>query len=193
MPTPTDIERLFTRARSGGRAAVDALFPLVYQDLHALAHRQIAGSRPGGTLSTTALVHEAYLKLAGHAGGTYQDRQHFFRVAAQAMRQILVDHARRRAAQKRGGDSHHVLLDPVDGSTVSVESQAAALVALDGALSRLSAVDARLVRVVELRFFGGLSIEETATVLEVSPMTIKRDTRVARAFLAREMAERDPG
>jgi RNA polymerase sigma factor (TIGR02999 family) len=187
MPGHPEFERLLTDARCGGRETLDAIFPLVYQELHALARRQLGRFRPGATLNTTALVHEAYLKLVDGRRATFHDRKHFFTVAALAMRQIVVDHARRRAAGKRGGGAAHTLLDEVDGSAVPVDGQATALLALDAALTRLGGLDDRLVRVVELRFFGGLSVEEVAEVLEISTATVKRDTRAARAFLAREV------
>jgi len=189
MPAPTEIERLLTKARSSEREALDALLPLVYDELRALAHHQLQRFRPGETLSTTALVHEAYLKLVDQTRATFHDRRHFFTVAAMAMRQIIVDYARRRAAQKRGGGAHHEPLDALDSAALSIDAQAAALVDLDEALGRLSALDERPARVVELRFFGGLSVDETADVLEVSTATVKRDSRVARAFLARQLGE----
>jgi RNA polymerase sigma factor (TIGR02999 family) len=136
-------------------------------------------------------VHEAYLKLVDQSQATYRDRKHFFTVASLAMRQIIVDYARRRRAQKRGGGALHVLLNELDGSAIPVGAQAAALVALDDVLSRLSRLDERLVQVVELRFFGGLSVEQTAEVLEVSSATVKRDTRAARAVIARAVGEAD--
>lgn len=140
-------------------------------------------------LNTTVLVHEAWMKLVDHTRATFHDRNHFFVVAALAMCQIIVDYARHRAAKKRGGGVRPFPLDELDGSALSVDSQASALVVLDDALTRLGEVDERLAQVVELRFFGGLSVEEAADVLEISTATVKRDTRVARAFLAREMSE----
>jgi RNA polymerase sigma factor (TIGR02999 family) len=178
-------------ARDGLRESLEALFPSVYEELRALARRQIGRSRPGATLNTTALVHETYLRFAARTEPSFHDRKHFFNAAALAMRQIIVDHARRRATQKRGGGAPHALLRDLEGSAVAVEEQAAALVAFDEALTRLARVDERSARVVELRFFGGLSVDETAKLLEVSPATVKRDARVARAFLAREMTGTD--
>jgi RNA polymerase sigma factor (TIGR02999 family) len=187
MAHSLDIERLLAHAHEGRREAIDALVPLVYQELRALAHHQLGRFRPGATLNTTALVHESYLKLVDQGRATFHDRKHFFSVAALAMRQIVVDYARRCAALKRGGVAVHAPLGELDGAAIPVEAQANVLVALDDALTRLSEVDARLVRVVELRFFGGLSVEETAEVLEISTATVKRDTRAARAFLGREL------
>lgn len=175
-----------------GRTDVDALVPLVYDELRILARAQLGRFRPGQTLDTTALVHEAYLKLVDRTRAEFKDRKHFFTVASLAMRQIVVDYARRNAAKKRGGGNVHTLLDELDGSAVAVEAQAAELVALDDALNRLAQLDPRLARVVELRFFGGLSVEEAAEVMEVSIPTIKRDTRAARAFLYRAMSEAGP-
>lgn len=176
-----------TDARFGGRDALDALFPLVYQELQGLARHQLRRFRPGDTLNTTALVHEAYIKIVDQSRASFHDRKHFFTVAALAMRQIVVDYARRRAADKRGGGARHSLLDDLDGSAVPVEAQAVALVRLDAALTRLGGLDERLVRVVELRFFAGVTVEEAAELLEISTATVKRDTRAARAFLVREM------
>ncbi|MEW5918773.1 MAG: ECF-type sigma factor, partial [Gemmatimonadota bacterium] len=149
-------------------------------ELHDRAHHQLARGRPGETLSTTALVHEAYLKLADSAQLTLHDRAHFFAVAARAMRQIVVDHARRAAAQKRPEKSVDVLADP---ASLALPTRAAELVALDDALTELALLNERLSRVVELRFFAGLSVEETAELLESSPRTVKRDWAKARAFL----------
>ncbi len=178
MPIEGEITALLTALREGDRAALDRLFPLVYRELHDRAHRQLARHRPGETLSTTALVHEAYLKLTDSAHQTYHDRVHFFAVASRAMRQILVDYARRSMAVKRAG--HPVSLDP---DAIANPGRAEELLALDEALTQLEKLDGRLVRIVELRFFGGLSVEETSDALEVSPRTVKRDWRKARAFL----------
>jgi RNA polymerase sigma factor (TIGR02999 family) len=177
---PEDVTRLLVAARSGDRNALDALYPLVYQDLRGVAHRALSGGRPGDTLNTTALVHEAYLKLHGASSFLPQDRRHFFAIAARAMRQIVVDHARSRAAQKRGGALQRVDLD---AATIAGEDSGAALLALEDALGKLGELDERLARVVELRFFGGLTVEETAEVLDVDPRTVKRDWRKARAML----------
>jgi len=169
----------------GSAEAPQRLFPLVYDELRGLAHRQLWASPRDQTLRTTALVHEAFVKLAGHSELSLQDRGHFLALAARAMRQILVDHARRRTAGKRGGPRPTALLDAAE---VPVAARAGELVALDTALARLEEVDEGLARVVELRFFGGLSVEEAAEVLGVSATTVKRDWRRARAFLYRELA-----
>jgi len=193
MPGHPEVDRPLAAANTGGRDALDALLPAVYRELRVLAHHQLSRFRPGETLNTTALVHEAYLKLVDHRHATFNDRKHFFTVAALAMRQIVVDYARQRCALKRGGGAPHAGLDELDRGVGSVQAQATALTELDGALTVLAGVDERLVRVVELRFFGGLSVEEAAEVLDVSTATVKRDTRAARAFLAREMARAASG
>jgi RNA polymerase sigma factor (TIGR02999 family) len=162
-------------------------FEALYDELHALAHRQVRRSRPGATLSTTALLHEAYLKLEGV--DRVAGREHFFALAARAMRQVLVDHARERAAQKRGGGKIVVTLG---GDEPAVEADADELLALDSALSELASVDGRLARVVELRFFAGLSVEETAAALGTSTATVKRDWRAARAFLLAHLGPQAP-
>lgn len=175
-----DVTRLLEAARKGNAQALDELYPLVYQDLHGVAHRALLGGRPGDTLNTTALVHEAYLKLHGASRFEPVDRRHFFAVASRAMRQIIVDHARSRGAQKRGGALQRVDLD---AATIAADDSGAAVLALEEALRKLATLDARLAQVVELRFFGGLSVEETAEVLEIDPRTVKRDWRKARAVL----------
>jgi RNA polymerase sigma factor (TIGR02999 family) len=175
------------RAASGGdRAALDAAFSRVYDELHRLAHnvRRDSGS---GTICTTVLVHEAYLKLVPSAPVDWQGQEHFLRVAARAMRQVLVDAARARAAQKRGGGDFAVTFEE-EMHTAPVRAED--LIALDDALERLEAMDARAARIVEYRFFGGLSVEETAAVLAVSTATVKRDWQAARAWLLREVVGR---
>ncbi len=165
---------------AGDRTAFDRLLPLVYADLRRRAHAQLSHRRPGDTLSTTALVHEAFLKLAASRQQDFKDRVHFFSVASRAMRQILVDYARAAAAAKRGGGQRAVALD-VD--RVADIDRAEELVALDEALEQLEALDPRLAKIVELRFFGGLSVEEAGEALALSPRTVKRDWRKARALL----------
>jgi RNA polymerase sigma factor (TIGR02999 family) len=159
--------------------------PLVYKELHRLAAHYMRGERASHTLQTSALVNEAYLRLAGHEDIQWQNRSHFFAIAAQAMRRILVDHARRSNNQRRGGNAHKV---PLDESLIVSAERAAAVVALDDALARLAEVAPRKSQLVELRFFGGLSIDETAEVLNVSPGTIMRDWTFAKAWLRREIA-----
>ncbi len=172
--------------RKGDRTAFDRLFPIVYDQLRILAHRQIRRSGGGDpSLNTTTLLHEAYLKLVDQTRAEVQDRHHFFALAAKAMRHILVDEARRRAAHKRGAGIDALPLE--EDATAAVE-RGAELVAVDQALERLEAADPRLGKIVELRFFGGLSVEETAGALDLSPRTVKRDWQKARAFLYHELA-----
>ena len=169
---------------------MDALVPLVYGELRALAHHQVARQRQGQTLDTTGLVHEAYLRLVDQTRAVFNDRQHFFRVAAMAMRQILVDQARRRIAAKRGGDVPHT---PLHESRVGTENRAAEIVAVDVALEKLFKLNERLGRVVELRFFLGLSVKEASEMLGLDERTVKRDWRKARAFLFQELGrDREP-
>jgi RNA polymerase sigma factor (TIGR02999 family) len=174
------ITRLLASVRDGDRHAIDAVFNLVYAELHTAARRQLARARPGQTLDTTVLVHEAYLKLVDSAQANWTDRGHFFAVAAKAMRQIIIDYARWASRKKRGGGVHKISLDGID---VADAERASELVALDTALTQLESFSARLARIVELRFFAGLSVEETAELLAAEPHQIKREWRKARAFL----------
>lgn len=180
-----DVTRLLGEWREGDREAANRLFPLVYRELRALAHRQLARCGPRDSLVTTALVHEAYLKLIDRSRASFNDRGHFFAVAARAMRQILVDQARKRASAKRGGGAFKVTLDE---GKVPLGERAAEVLALDEALSRLERLEPRLAQIVDLRFFAGLSVEETASVVGISPRTVKRDWQRARLFLHRELA-----
>jgi RNA polymerase sigma factor (TIGR02999 family) len=179
-----ELTKLLNASAGGDREAFDQLFPMVYSALRGVAHQRLQNERPGHTLSTTALVHEAYLKLVDLDRIQYKGRAHFFAVAAQAMRNILVSYAHRRKALKRGGDQAKL---PLDDVVVMSEARAEEVLALDEALERLKAVDARRHQVVECRFFGGMSIEETATALGISPATVKRDWNLARAWLNREL------
>ncbi len=177
-------ERLLA-LQAGDGEALNQLVPLVYDRLRAMAHARLTGHGPGASLNTTALVHEAYLKLVDQSRAQWKDRAHFFAVAATAMRQIVVDHARARGAQKRGGAAVTVLLeDAVPGGGASAEQ----VLAVDEALGQLAALSQRMVKMVELRFFVGLSIEETAAVLETDPRTVNRDWRTARALLYRALS-----
>ena len=182
--SPNQITQLLAAWSSGDETAVDQLMPLVYGELKRIARRYMAGQPAGHTLQTTALIHEAYLKLVGHEEKRWQNRAHFFGVAAQAMRHILVDYARARHANKRGGELQAVSLNE---ATAAAGTQAAEIVALDDALRLLAEVAPRQSRVVELRYFGGLSVEEAAEVLKVSPETVTRDWRMAKAWLLREL------
>jgi len=186
MASEPDITRLLADLRAGEPDAFDRLFPLVYQELRARAHRLLVRERSGETLNTTALVHEAYVRLADSADLSVNDRGHFFALASRAMRHILVDYARRLRAQKRGGGQSPLTLD---AGRVAVNDRAHELIALNEALDQLTALDERLARNVELRFFGGLSIDETAEVLAVSPRTVRRDWRKARAILYEMLRE----
>jgi RNA polymerase sigma factor (TIGR02999 family) len=169
---------------NGGPAAADSLFPLLYEELRRIAHKQLSVERPDHTLSTTALVHEAYVKLADQTRAHFASRAHFLAVAAQAMRRILVTHARKVGAEKRGGTWQRLDLDQVD---IPIEERAEALVALDGALDRLSALNPRLSQVVECRFFGGMTEEETASALGVTERTIRRDWVKAKGWLLTDL------
>jgi RNA polymerase sigma factor (TIGR02999 family) len=169
----------------GRQGAIDKLVPLVYDDLRRLAHRYMADERPGHMLQTTALVNEAYLRLAGSAQETREDRIHFFAACSRSMRQILVDSARSRQSLKRGGEAPHVELQE---AVVAMGQPGADLVAIDDALNALAAIDPRKSQVVELRFFGGLSVQETAEVLKVSVETVHRDWKLAKSWLRRELS-----
>ena len=185
------VTRLLVAMREGDQRAVDALFPLVYEELHALAHRKRQGWRGDQTLNTTALVHEAYLKLVNRPEDAWEGKRHFFSVAAKAMRHVLINYAEGRRRQKRGGDQPKVSLEALQelmGPDVGVsEDQAEIVLALDEALQRLEQIDARQGRIVECRFFGGMTIQETAEALNISPATVKRGWIMAQAWLYREL------
>ena len=178
-----DISQLLRAWSEGDQSALDRLTPIVYRELHRLARRYMRGERPGHSLQTTALVNEAYIRLVDYERMQWQNRAHFFAVSAQLMRRILVEHARRHNL-KRGGGVPHVALE--EAATVSLD-RAGSMVALDDAMNELARIDARKVQVVEMRFFGGLSVEETAEVLKVSPVTVMRDWSTAKAWLYREL------
>ena len=185
-PSSGQITELLQSWRQGDRSAIEKLLPLVYDELHRLAQRYMADERPEHTLQTTELVNEAYLRLVDSAHTTWENRTHFFGVCAQVMRHILVDWARSRQALKRGGDARALDLD----EALAVAKQPGTdLVAIDDALVALTAVDPRKGQVVELRFFGGLSVKETAEVLKVSPETVHRDWKLAKIWLRRELSE----
>jgi RNA polymerase sigma factor (TIGR02999 family) len=177
------VTELLARWEDGDRDAMHALVPLIYRELHLQAHRYLRDERPEHTLQTTALVHEAFLRLHDQRPARYENRAHFFAISAQLMRQILVDHARARKAAKRDGGTR-LSLDYISGL---IESRSADLIQLDQALTSLAKLDSQQSLIVELRFFGGLSIEETSQVLRVSPATVKRDWATARLWLHREM------
>lgn len=176
----SEITDLLAALRGGDRSAMDRLMPVVYDELRRRARQQLARSGRDVALSTTSLVHEAYLRLAHSAHASWEDRNHFFGVAVKAMRSVVIDHARRHAARKRGGAARRIELDE---GLLRVEEDASEILAVHQALEKLTAVDARLGDLVEMRFFGGLSVEETADVLGVSDRTVKRDWTKARTLL----------
>jgi RNA polymerase sigma factor (TIGR02999 family) len=186
-PAPHDLTDLLRRWRSGDQGASDVLMPLVYGELRRLARGYMRRERHGHTLQTTALINEAFLRLAGQHRIEWQSRAQFFGIAAQLMRRILIDHARSRQYAKRGGPGRVVV--PLDESHLFAEERAPELLALDEALTRLAALDARKAALVELRFFGGLTVEEAAESLGVSPITATRDWSFAKAWLRRELTD----
>jgi RNA polymerase sigma factor (TIGR02999 family) len=184
MDEKGDVTRLLAAMSAGDRAAFDQLFPLVYDELRRIAHRHLRGERTGQTLATTDLVHEAYFSLIGIERVSWADRAHFLAVAARAMRRVLINRAEARGAQKRGGGRQQ---DSLDANALPAAVPDEQLLALDEALRLLEARNERYGRIVECRFFAGMSIEETASVLSVSPATVKRDWTLARAWLHREL------
>ena len=186
METPaSEVTRLLVAWRDGQQEALDQLMPLIYQELKQLARGYLRGERSDHTLQPTALIHEAYIRLADQSLPQWQNRTHFYGIAARVMRQILVDHARRHHASKRGSDQQRV---PLEEAIVFTEDRAADVVALDDALKELATFDERKCRVIELRFFGGLSLEETAEALGISVATVGRELRLASAWLHRQMS-----
>ncbi len=180
MANDNEITDLLTQLRNGRSEVLDRLFPLIYDELRRIAHRALGPGGTGGTLGTTALVHEAYLKLVDQSRAEWNDRAHFYAVAAMAMRQILVDHARAHRTLKRGGEWRRLSLED---ASLAVEDQAAAVLELDEALTNLARMDQRLAKVVECRFFGGLTEEETAETLGVTARTVRRDWVKAKGLL----------
>jgi RNA polymerase sigma-70 factor, ECF subfamily len=187
MGEDNEVTLLLSALTRGEAGAASRLVPVVYNELRRLAARYMRRERPDHTLQATALVHEAFLKLVEQRAVNWQSRAHFFGVAAQLMRRILIDHARGHLRQKRGGEHKKVSLDE---AFIFSEQQSAELLAVDESLTRLSKLDARQGRVVELRFFGGLSVEEAAEVLGISPKTVKRDWSIAKAWLYADLKER---
>jgi RNA polymerase sigma factor (TIGR02999 family) len=185
-PPPEEVTGLLRAAEAGDRAALDRVFSILYEDLRAIAHRQLRGAPAEQTLSTTALVHEAYLKLSRGAGWTAKDRSHFFSLAGRAMRMILVDQARSRTRQRRGSGRRPLDLENVE---IPIEERAAEIVALDTALTKLGEVDGELAQLVEWRFFAGLTLEEIAEMSGRSERTLKRHWQAARAFLFEELSD----
>ena len=187
-PSPQRVTQLLANWSQGDDAALTELTPLVYEDLRRLAHRHMGGQRPDHTLQTTALVHEAYLRLADQTNPNWQTRAHFFAVAARAMRQILVDYAKSYRAQKRGGGGLKIELD--EAALVS-PGESKEIIDLHEALESLAAVDSRKAKVVELKYFGGLSYDEIAEVLKIAPVTVKRDWEFAKVWLYAELQSAD--
>jgi RNA polymerase sigma factor (TIGR02999 family) len=188
MAATSGVTQLLNDWQGGDRSALEKLTPLIYDELRRIAHRYVQRERNGHTLQTTALVNEAYLRLAGQEKPAWQNRAHFLAVTAQVMRHILIDHARRRRYLKHGGELQQVSLE---AASLMSEQRAAELVTLDEALDELKQLDPRKSSVVELRYFGGFSLEETANVLGISVMTVRRDWRAAKAWLFRRMREAD--
>jgi len=181
-----EVSQLLNSWSNGDEQALEKLVPLVYRELHRMARRYMASERPGHTLQTTALINEVYLRLVDSPQISWQNRAHFFAICAQLMRRILTDFARSRSSQKRGGAAFHV---PFDEALFEGRDSPADIVALDDALKTLAVTDERKSRVVELRFFGGLSVPETAEVLKVSSETVMRDWKMAKVWLLRELSE----
>ena len=182
---PHEVTRLLKAWSDGDQSALDKLMPLVYGELHRLAHQHMRREKPGHMLQTSALLNEAYMRLVDQSQIRWESRTHFFGIAARLMRQILVDEARRRSYAKRGGGMIQV---PFDEAAAARQEQSVNVMALDDAMKSLEKIDERKSRIVELRFFGGLSIEETAEVLKVSPGTVMRDWTFTRAWLRKEMS-----
>jgi RNA polymerase sigma factor (TIGR02999 family) len=186
--SPNEITQLLVAWGNDDQAALDQLMPLIYSELHRLAHRHIKKERPGHTLQTSALLNEAFVRLVDQRDVTWRSRGHFFAIAAQMMRRILVDYARSRRYAKRGGDAHQVSFD----ENLMVSRQLSVdVIKLHDALNELVVIDERKAKIVELKFFGGLSIEETAEVLGVSPGTVMRDWTLAKAWLRLAMSHSD--
>lgn len=184
---PADLTRAIA-ASAGDRAAREEALRLAWDDLMRIARAELSRHRRGETLNTRALVNEVYLKLFEGSGGAFENRTHFFATAARAMRQVVIDYARARLAERRGGGAEHVSLDALEGAPLPIDEQAEQLVGMDRALEKLATLDPRLVQVVELRFFAGLEVKDIAELLGVSEPTIKRDTRAAKAFLHKELS-----
>ncbi len=182
--SPPEVTRLLVELTDGNRAVLDELLPLIYDELRRLASGYLRRERSDHTLQATALVHEAYMRMVDQSRVRWQNRAHFFGVAAQMMRRILVDHARRHAAEKRGSGGEKVMLDAISELSVAPDKD---MVALDDALTRLAEFDPQQARVVEMKYFGGLTVEEIAEVINVSPATVKREWATAKAWLYREL------
>jgi RNA polymerase sigma factor (TIGR02999 family) len=193
--TASDLEGITRQvaAAADDPAARDQLLRRIHADLMRIAHAELCRHRRGETLNTRALVNEAYLKLFAGEGGQYLSSHHFFATAARAMRQVVIDYARARLAERRGAGAVHIALDELESESIPVDAQAERLVAIDAALGKLELLDKRLAQVMELRFFAGLEVDEVARILNVSVPTIVRDTRTAKAFLQRELDQAGSG
>ncbi len=187
-PAPETVTQLLDAVSEGQGPAQEKLWSLIYSELHALARRQLANEAPGPDLQATSLVHEAYIRLVGSQTMTWANRRHFFAAAANAMRRIRIDEARKRHRLKRGGDYRRV---PLEEAAAALDDDPAELMALDEAMNRLEAIDPRKAQIVSLRYFAGLTVEETAEALELSPRTIESDWHFARAWLHRELRSDD--
>lgn len=190
MADGSDVTQLLRQLRDGQPQAASELFPLIYGELRRIANVQMSRERRGHTLQATAIVHEAYMRMAGGQQVDWQDRAHFFAFAARTMRQVLLDYARQRRAGKRGGEAAHKV--DLDSELLVGDDRLEDVIALDDLLNRLAAMDPDQARIVELRFFGGLNVEETAEAMGVSPRTVKREWQMARAWLDRELASGKP-
>lgn len=180
-----DVTRLLISWSDGDKGALESLLPLIYRSLKKIAHQHLNRERGSHTLQTTALVHEAYLKLIDQNSVSWKNRSHFFAIASQAMRRILIDHARKQIADKRGGKGEKISLDDVDTAVLTTDQN---LVHLDEALKQLEQVDEQQSRIVELRYFGGLTVDEVAEVLQISPRTVAREWAMARAWLFQNLS-----
>jgi len=189
IPSSPNVTELLRNWSDGDKQAQEKLFQVVYNELHRQAARYLRNENPGLSLQTTDLIHEAYLRLTSQQHVEWQNRLHFFAIAAKVMRRILIDHVRSRQAAKRGGSDIRL---PLEDAMIVLPAQDLDLVALDEALTRLAAIDSQQSQIVELRFFSGLSVEETAKVLDVSERTVKRDWNVAKAWLRRELSRANP-
>ena len=186
---PSEVTQLLQQWGRGSQAAFDALTPLVYDELHERARNYLRQERPDHTLQPTALIHEVYMRMVGEEQPHFQNRSHFFAIAARAMRRVLVDHARRRGARKRGSGADNLSLDE---ALIPSESDNTDILALDEALGKLAVYDERKCRIVEMRYFGGCTVEEVAEALNVAVITVVRDTRMAEAWLRRALRGEDP-
>ena len=187
-PSPSEVTQMLLQWSNGDREALDQLLPIVYNELRRLAQHYLQHERPDHTLQATALVHEAYLRLINQKDVRWQNRAHFFAVAAQMMRRILVSSARQRHAVKRGSGGPKMSIDELEEAVSLSSERDASLLALDEALGKLAELDPQQSRITELRYFGGLTVEETAEVLEISPATVKREWAMAKAWLHREVS-----